>query len=189
MAGYYHPFYSMQRLIVTYPNPVLRSRSLEVAEEKISSAGVQNIIRDLKNTLKNSKDGIGIAAPQIGIGQRIFIVSEEAKFIGLKEPRAKEKDGASLIYINPVIIKRSKVMEDGIEGCLSVPGKFGVVSRHQKITIKAYDENGKSITQGAAKFFARVLQHESDHLNGVLFIDKVLRFVDVAADNGDNEKL
>jgi len=180
---------NMQRLIVTDPHPVLRSRSLEVPREKICSAELRKIIRDLKDTLKNSEDGIGIAAPQIGIGRRIFIVSEEAKFIGLEEPRVKEKDWASLVYINPAIIKRSKTMGDGVEGCLSVPGKFGIVSRHQKIVIKAYDENGKSITHGAAKFFARVLQHESDHLDGVLFIDKVRRFVDVTTGDGNNGKL
>lgn len=179
----------MKRLIVTDPHPVLRSRSLEVPREKICSAELRKIIRDLKDTLKESIDGIGIAAPQIGIGQRIFIVSEEAKFVGLKEPRPEDKDWANLVYINPVIIKRSKVMEDGTEGCLSVPGKFGIVSRHQKIAIKAYDENGKSIAHGATKFFARVLQHESDHLDGVLFIDKVLRFVDVTAGDRDSEKL
>jgi peptide deformylase len=67
-------------------------------------------------------------------------------------------------------LSRKKV--DGSEGCLSVPGKFGIVRRNEKITVEALDENGKKITRGAANFFARVLQHELDHLEGILFIDK-----------------
>ncbi|MBI2096708.1 MAG: peptide deformylase [Candidatus Sungbacteria bacterium] len=173
------------RPIITEPNPVLRRRSEEVLASSIPSAEIRKVIADLKATLAQSEDGIGIAAPQIGISLRIFVVSEEAKFVDRRSSTAKEvkKNWEPYVYINPEIKKFSVKKSESIEGCLSLPGKFGIVSRPDKISIEALDEHGQKIHHGASKFFARVLQHEMDHLNGILFIDKATRFVNVAKNN------
>lgn len=148
----------------------------------------------MKEALKSTPDGVGLAAPQIGESYRIFIVSEEAEEIdkvqnrggirrddgnpGIKDEKPyQEREWKYYVYINPAIKKVSKVKLDGPEGCLSVPGKFGNVRRHEKITVEAYNENGKKFTRGASKFFARVLQHELDHLDGVLFVDKAEKII------------
>lgn len=168
----------MIRKILIEPNPILRQRSKDVDLAAISSRKIQAAIQDLKDTLETSENGIGIAAPQIGVSLRIFVVSEEAKFIGGKNP-PKEKHWKHCVYINPVIVKSSRKKADAAEGCLSVPKKYGIVTRPEKVEIEAYDEAGRKFSQGASKFYARVLQHEMDHLGGILFIDKVKRFIDV----------
>jgi peptide deformylase len=126
--------------------------------------------------LRASPDGIGIAAPQIGVSKRVFLVSEEAKFMERRE-REEGRAWRYFVYINPAITNFSKQKVDEVEGCLSVPREYGITPRPEKVAVEAYDENGKKFTQGAAKFYARVLQHEMDHLNGVLFIDKATKMV------------
>mgnify|MGYP001564786565 CR=1 FL=1 len=90
----------------------------------------------------------------------------------------EEREWKYYVFINPVVKNISKKKQDSSEGCLSIPGKFGFVKRHEKITVKAYDETGRKITRGASRFFAKVLQHELDHLQGILFIDKAERVID-----------
>lgn len=102
-------------------------------------------------------DGVGLAAPQIGQNIALAVINS--------------KDGAFCL-INPKIIKKSWARELGQEGCLSVPGIFGKVRRHKKITLIYLDREGKKIKLTAQGLMARVLQHEIDHLNGILFIDK-----------------
>jgi len=171
----------MIRSILTEPNPTLRKRSAEVETSELGSSAVKEVISDLIETLAVSEDGIGIAAPQIAISLRIFIISEEAKYIDApadKRPKKEKKEWKNLIYINPVVSGFSKRKVEGAEGCLSVPKKFGIVPRHEKLRVSAYDENGVKFSRGASKFLARVIQHELDHLDGVLFIDRALRFIE-----------
>lgn len=175
----------MIKPILTEPNPVLRQRSKEIDLSAIESEEIKKAIQDMKETLAGSEDGIGIAAPQIGIPYRIFIVSEESKYIEVKE-RPERTDWKNYVYINPIITKYSAKKTEAIEGCLSVPKKYGLVKRPEKISVEAVDENGNKISHGAAKFFARVIQHEMDHLDGILFIDKVSRFIEV---NKEESKL
>ena len=106
-------------------------------------------------------DGAGLAAPQIGIPERIIAVQERGK-IG--------------VYANPEIIKRSPAMQLYEEGCLSVPGKFGIVERHKRITLRALDRHGRRVELELSGFLAVAFQHEIDHLDGVLFIDKVKEY-------------
>jgi len=106
-------------------------------------------------------NGIGLAAIQVGLDARVIVVDT--------------KDGA-LGFINPEIIERSKEFEIGEEGCLSVPGQFGMVKRSKEITLSAFDEDGNEVIFDAKGLFARVLQHEVDHLNGILFIDALEDF-------------
>jgi len=156
----------------------------------------------MKETLKNTVDGVGLAAPQVGESLRVFIVSEEAEEIDKiaherwEEKREEWKQTGNKPYevrewryytfINPLVKKTSRKKVPGPEGCLSVPGKFGTVPRHEKIMVEAYDEHAKKFTRGASKFFARVIQHELDHLKGTLFIDKVERYITVAKDDAES---
>ncbi|MFH0952096.1 MAG: peptide deformylase [Patescibacteria group bacterium] len=117
---------------------------------------LKNLIRDLIDSMKKS-DGIGIAAPQINVSQQVIIVNT---------------DSGPLSLINPKIIARSIRREDGEEGCLSVPGVYGIVPRHRKIRVTGYDIKGNKQMIKAEGLFARVLQHEIDHINGILFIKK-----------------
>ncbi len=177
--------------IIHTPNTTLRQGTREISREEIGNDKIQRLIAGMKKTLAATPDGVGLAAPQVGEPLRIFIVSEEAEEIDRwEEKKRKEKKEDTeetyekrkwnyYVFINPVIKKnaKKKLMRD--EGCLSVPGKFGPVPRAEKITLEAFDEQGKKFVRGATRFFARVLQHELDHLEGILFIDKVEKLFDV----------
>lgn len=181
--------------IVKEPNKVLRKKAADVAVLEIKSRKIQRLISDMKETLKQTPDGVGLAAPQVGEPLRIFIISEEAKEIDkaeksgwerrrgsnpetVNEKPYEKRDWEYYVFINPAVKNISKNKLGGPEGCLSVPGKFGTVKRQEKITVEAYDEHGKKFTRGASRFFARVIQHELDHLSGTLFIDKVEKMFD-----------
>lgn len=170
--------------IIHAPNSILRQEAQPVPLEQITSKKITQLITDMKKTLEVTPDGVGLAAPQVNESLQIFIVSEEALEIDLVELRKKKERNPNLnaepyqkrdwryyVFINPIVKKSAKRELLGAEGCLSVPGKFGHVSRQEKIIIEAYDEHGKKFTRGASRFFARVLQHELDHLKGKLFID------------------
>lgn len=139
-------------------------------------------MREMKATLAATPDGVGLAAPQVGKSLRIFIVSSEAEEIDYTDKEARDKRQETsgtekrswkyYVFINPVVKNSSRRKLEGPEGCLSVPGKYGNVKRNEKITVEAYDESGRKFTRGASRFLARVIQHELDHLNGILFIDK-----------------
>ncbi|MGI6545673.1 MAG: peptide deformylase [Fastidiosipilaceae bacterium] len=144
------------RNIVTIGDDVLRKRAREVdrVDEKIRA-----LIEDMKETLSDSENGIGLAAPQVGMLKRIFVIDMQ--------------DGqGSTVYINPEIIDRSGA-QVGREGCLSVPGEWGEVERPASITVKAMDEDGEWFVQQADGLLATCVCHENDHLNGILFIDHV----------------
>lgn len=183
--------------IVTLPQAVLRSRAADVPAHAVTSPKIQRLIAEMKATLAATPDGVGLAAPQVGASFRLFIVSEEAEEIDRAEKRGwqrRKKDAPAepperpyeqrawkyYVYINPAVKNRSRRMRPGPEGCLSVPGKFGTVSRHEKITVEALDEHGRVFIRGSANFFARVVQHELDHLEGTLFIDKAEDVMTVA---------
>lgn len=148
-------------------NPLLRERAKLVTD--ISSKKVQETIKNLVDTVRY--DGfVGEAAPQIGESLRIF-VSE----VRNTEYRKNEKSDALKIYINPEIISHSEKKVVGYEGCGSVAYAqlFGPVERFERTLIKATDQNGKEFTLKAEGFLARIIQHEYDHLEGILFTDKL----------------
>ena len=172
--------------IVKEPEVVLRMQALSIPVSNITSKKIQDLIAAMKVTLKGTPDGVGLAAPQVGESLRLFIVSEEAEEIDRAE-ETKQHDKANkdkelirpytprdwhyYVFINPEVVTGSRRKLDGAEGCLSVPGLFGNIKRKEKITVAAFDEHGKKFTRGASRFFARVMQHELDHLEGTLFID------------------
>jgi peptide deformylase len=166
--------------------PVLREIAKEVELDKISSSKIQKILADMKTALAEQEDGVAIAAPQIGVPLRIFVVSKRADIImkGIEKITQEEMEKLpDSVYINPEIIKisRQKMVMD--EGCLSVRYLYGQVKRAEKATITAYDENGKKFTRGGSGLLAQIYQHEIDHLNGVLFIDKASDVVEVLPKN------
>lgn len=148
--------------IITLPNPILRERAREITPEEIKTSDIQKLISDMKETVLPA-GGIGLAAPQVGFSVRLILIALGNKLMAL---------------INPEIINfswRKEVLE---EGCLSVPQKFGPVKRAKIIKVKALDENGKIIKFKAKDLFARVIQHEVDHLNGILFIDRAKKVIE-----------
>ncbi len=168
--------------IVTLPTAVLRKTAKPITKEEFGSAPLANIIRDMSTALRKTTDGIGIAAPQIGISKQIFLASEEALAIDegwepkdAAEEQQKKKSWRYIVFINPTVLKISSRKIAGTEGCLSVPRTYGTVPRAEKIRIRAYDEAGKAFERGATKLFARLLQHEIDHLSGALFIDRATK--------------
>jgi len=143
--------------ILTKEIPSLRERSVEVAPAEITTPEFQAFLDKLAQTME-VEDGIGIAAPQVGVNKRAIIV---------KLSKAREA------LINPEIIKTSEALIETEEGCLSVPGVYGMVTRPKRIRIKALDRTGRRIERDMKNMDAVVTQHEMDHLDGVLFIDKV----------------
>lgn len=142
--------------IITNPNPILREKSLKIDRTKISAKEFKALCSDMKKTMIK-KEGVGLAAPQIGKNIRLIAINT--------------KDGP-IIMANPKIIKKSLIKEWGQEGCLSIPGVFGQVKRHKKIECEYSDEAGEEKKIKAEGLMARVIQHEIDHLDGILFIDK-----------------
>ena len=165
------PKLKTKKLLVDRDAPILREVSKSVPLKDIGTKKIGDIIAKMKKALHAEDDGVAIAAPQIGVGLRIFVMSGMALSIA----QGKEKSNTKfpdLVFINPEIVKASKKMVKMEEGCLSVRWLYGNVSRHEKVTLNAYDEDGDFITVGAGGLIAQIFQHETDHLEGVLFIDK-----------------
>jgi peptide deformylase len=141
----------------------------------------------MKKAVDACKDGVAIAAPQIGKSLRIFVVSPKA--FGLSEEEIKtNKDVRYPVFINPKIINLSSKKKVLDEGCLSVKNNFGKIKRSEKATIEAYDETGKKIMRGGSGLIAEIFQHETDHLDGKLFIDTAKNLIETKED-GKIEKV
>jgi peptide deformylase len=155
--------------LVTQDHPALHNIAEEVPREEITSARIQKIIRDMKLVLGTYNidgfNGVAIAAPQIGVPLRIFLVHNTSG----EEERVRLPD---LVAINPVITKISRKKHVVGEGCLSVGEQYGAVKRATHATIRAYDEKGNEYERGASGLLAQIFQHEVDHLDGTLFIDR-----------------
>lgn len=165
--------------IVQNGDKVLRKISKEVPISSITKPKIQKILADMKTALDTQYDGVAIAAPQIGVSLRIFVVSGrifDEDFISGKGPSQldsqKKKHAPSMIFINPVLKKISKDKKLMTEGCLSVRPLYGKVRRATRASVEAYDEHGKKFIKDASGLLAHIFQHESDHLDGILFIDK-----------------
>lgn len=164
----------MKKLIVQRESEILRQIAKEVPTNEIKTEKIQKILKDMKEALHQEEDGVAIAAPQIGVSLRIFVVSGQALYM-IKNKNIDEeklKTIEDLVYINPVIKKLSKSKSKVEEGCLSVRWLYGQVERNNKATVQAFDQNGKQFEKGASGLLAQIFQHEIDHLNGILFIDK-----------------
>lgn len=153
------------RKIVTLDegNPVLRQKARRVREV---TPAIQQLMDDMVETMR-AAPGVGLAGPQVDVPLRVIVVEVPKDF---DNPEA----GTWLYTLaNPEIARASKEMEEGEEGCLSIPGYYGLVERASAVTVKGLDRNGRKVRIKAEGFLARVFQHEIDHLEGILFIDHI----------------
>jgi peptide deformylase len=167
--------------ILQKEEPRLRALAKDVLLKDIRTKKVQDIIAKMKVAVTAEDDGVAIAAPQIGESLRIFIVAGRAQAL-LKRKKGDEHDEKvypDLIFINPKLTKFSKKKQWLEEGCLSVRWLYGEVERSEKVSLEAYDEHGKKLTRGASGLLAQIFQHEVDHLNGILFVDKARNLEDI----------
>lgn len=177
----------MVRVILQKEEKVLRQIAKEVPKKDISSVKIKKVLKEMTLALESQHDGVAIAAPQIGYSLRIFIVSgriftknflkdTEAPPPNLPLIKGEEKNHdknnlSHLIFINPKISKLSREKKWLPEGCLSVRWLYGKTHRSSKATVEALDEHGDKFVRGASGLLAQIFQHETDHLNGILFTD------------------
>ena len=155
------------RPIVIYDDPLLRERSHRVRR---FDPALRQLVDDMLETM-HSANGIGLAAIQVGVPERVIIVQ-----VPPEEDGEEDKNGNSgqlYAVVNPQLARVSREVEEGVEGCLSVPGLVGEVERHYSVTVKGFDTRGKKLRVKASGLMARVFQHEIDHCDGVLFIDHI----------------
>ncbi|HCC05984.1 TPA: peptide deformylase [Candidatus Nomurabacteria bacterium] len=143
-------------------NP-LRAIANDVKKSEFGTKELKSLVENMEMLLAKEEDGVALAAPQIAVSKRIFVIS----------PKAYEEDAKwkPLVFINPTIKKVSRKVQEMQEGCLSVRWIYGTTERHISATIEAYDVMGNKFTFGASGLIAHIFQHETDHLDGVLFID------------------
>lgn len=156
--------------LVPENHPVLHAIAEEVTAEEFQNGSIAKILRDMREALLSyTVDGftaVAIAAPQIGVGKRIFMI----------EDQSKDRDALpSFVAINPQIIKYSKKTHEVGEGCLSIPDYYGLVKRSTNVTLRAQDENGNWFERGAGNLLAQIIQHEYDHLDGILFTERATK--------------
>jgi peptide deformylase len=153
--------------LVPENHPALHTIAEEITPGEIENGFVTKLLKDMRSALKSySVEGytaIAIAAPQIGVSKRVFLI----------EDQSTERDSLPhMVAINPKIVKVSKKTHVVGEGCLSIPEYYGEVRRHTNVTMRAIDETGKKYERGAGGLLAQIIQHEYDHLDGILFIDR-----------------
>lgn len=146
------------RNIRTLGDDILRAKAKEITE---MTPRIEELIDDMFDTMYEA-NGVGLAAPQVGILKRIFVV----------DCGDEEGNSVPYVFINPEIIDREGV-QTGYEGCLSVPGKSGMVPRAQKVKVKAFNEKMEEFEMEAEGLLARCILHENDHLDGIVYVDKV----------------
>jgi peptide deformylase len=162
------------KAILQKEEKVLRAIAKEVKLTDINTPKIKKVLRDMSLSLASQDDGVAIAAPQIGYSLRIFLVAGkvfERSFARGKDINPNKEKKPDMVFINPKIVKLSKDKEWTPEGCLSVRPVYGKTYRSKKATVEAYDENGVKFSRGASGLLAQIFQHETDHLNGILFID------------------
>ncbi len=154
--------------LVPQNHPALHDIAEEITPEEFADGTVKKLLAGMRAAIKTyNVEGyaaVAIAAPQVGVAKRMFLI----------EDQNQERDEAlpTIIAINPRIVKTSKKMHLVGEGCLSVPNRYGVVDRHKNVTLEALDEQGQPFTRGAGGLLAQIIQHECDHLDGTLFVDR-----------------
>ena len=158
----------MIRDVLKMGDPRLLERSQEVTQ--FGTAELEALLRDMRDPMAHL-NGAGLAAPQIGVGLRVVIFGVKAnpRYPGVEEV-------PDTVLINPVLTPLSDELEEGWEGCLSVPGMRGVVPRYKRLKYSGFDEHGQRFEREVSDFHARVVQHEVDHLDGVLYPMRIRDF-------------
>jgi peptide deformylase len=152
------------RTIITLPDPTLRRKSHKVTT---FDREFQALVDDMILTMREAP-GVGLAAPQIAVPYRLIVVE-------FGDEEDEEKPRKLYVLANPELIHGSEEKVIGIEACLSVPGLVGEVERHEQVLIRGYNRFGKQVRVKAAGWLARIFQHEMDHLDGILYVDRAIR--------------
>ncbi|ADO69932.1 peptide deformylase [Stigmatella aurantiaca] len=162
--------------IVQAGEPVLRQRARELTPEEISSPEVKQLIQLMRDTMRDAP-GVGLAAPQVGVGLRLVVVEDRAEYhVGIKpeDLSARERQPVDFhVLINPTLVVEDPALVEFHEGCLSVAGFSALVPRARGVRVEALDEHGAPVTLVAKGWYARILQHEFDHLEGRLYLDRM----------------
>lgn len=168
--------------IVVVPHPALRKTSKEIKEADFDTAEMKKLLSELSEALASRDDGVGLSAPQIGINKRVFVVAGKV---------SRKKDEKNIppdeYFINPIIIKVSKKLSNLEEGCLSIPNTYGMVKRPANVKMEYTDEMGEKKSKSASGLLARIFQHEIDHLDGILFIDKATNIKELKNTDANTE--
>jgi peptide deformylase len=162
--------------IVQIGAPVLRGRAAEVAPERIATPEIQGLVTTMIATMR-AAPGVGLAAPQIGVPLRVIVLEDRAEGIGkLTEVERRERERVAFgprVIVNPVLSPVGDARATFFEGCLSVSGYAGLVERALEVEVTGLDEHGAPVTWRARGWPARILQHEVDHLNGTIYVDRM----------------
>jgi peptide deformylase len=153
------------REVLTTPDPFLRERAKKV---RSVTPEIKSLIEDMIETMREAP-GVGLAAPQLGVGLRVIVAEYREPS---EDPEAEPKPPKLHAIVNPEIVRHSVETNLDNEGCLSIPGFMGEVERYDAITVKGLNRHGKPVRIKANGWMGRIIQHEIDHLEGVLFIDR-----------------
>lgn len=166
----------MKLQIVQAGDPVLRQQSRPLTKEEIGSPSIQQLIVLMREAMREAP-GVGLAAPQVGVPIQLAVIEDRAEYIdGLSEDELAERQRAAIpfhVIINPKLTFLDDSSAEFFEGCLSVEGFSAIVKRALKVRVECLDEHGKETVLEAHGWYARILQHEIDHLNGTLYIDRM----------------
>lgn len=149
------------RKIITLPDPVLRKKARKITE---FGPELQNLIDDMVETMREAP-GVGLAAPQIGVSSRLIVVE-------FGDDEDEEAPRKLYVVLNPEIVRTDNETVSGVEGCLSIPQLVGNVERFESVTVRGLNRRGQPLKIKARGWLARIFQHEIDHLDGVLFVDR-----------------
>lgn len=189
----------------------MRKKAKEVPKKDLGSRKLKSLLTRMKKLLKKEELGVAIAAPQVGESLRIFVIAGKvfesssrqepphSSENGLAERSEKnrepfrEGEAANVphdrVFVNPEITRHSRRKLEMSEGCLSIPGKYGTVLRHERVSLKALDEQGRSVSHNAIGLLAHIFQHECDHLDGILYTDKTIKLEEDENIGSAREKL
>lgn len=161
--------------IVQVGHPVLRQEARELSLEELASARIQKLIEDMRETMR-AAPGVGLAAPQVGEALQLVVIEDPPEYHAKLTPEelaAREREAVPFhVLVNPTLTVRSDEMVSAYEGCLSFSGFSMIVPRARKVRVEALDENGQRVVRVATGWYARILQHEVDHLGGTVCIDR-----------------
>jgi peptide deformylase len=155
---------------------VLRKAARPLTPEEIRSEGIQGLIDSMRETMRDAP-GVGLAAPQVGVPLRLAVLEDPEEYIGMMPPeRAAERGRRPVpfhVIVNPELFTEGEETAEFFEGCLSVAGWTAMVRRALRVRVECLNERGEAVTIRAEGWYARILQHEIDHLNGTLYVDRM----------------
>jgi peptide deformylase len=172
--------------VVQLDDPVLRSPARDVTPAELATAKMKELIAAMKETMRRAP-GVGLAAPQIGLGLRLAVIEDVPSAdddLTREERAARERESVPFhVIVNPVLVPEDDTPIRHFEGCLSLTGFVAVVARAHAVRVDCLDEEGRPRTIRASGWYARILQHEIDHLNGIVYVDRMETRTFMSADN------